>query len=180
VDATSPSEREVVRGWRNGVKLGIGPFWVGVGREEGVSSILSTLEVRWSKEVLEGPFPFGVGEVEVVGNSSKRRDEVCSGDGVEAEDMDVSVGDWAVGDSCTNSMFGGRVGVLFIIGESEVSIAVGSGGVVLSPSKALTWELLVACIGVIGMWLTELFILVFARFNHCGSWATENFQAGCG
>ncbi len=162
------------------MKLGVGPFWVGVGQEEGVSSILSTLEVRWSKEVLEGPFPFRVGEVEVVSNSSKRRDKVCLGDEVEAENMDVSVRDWAVRDSCTNLMFGGRVGVLFIIGESEVSITVGSRGVVLSPSKALTWELLVACIGVIGMWLTELFILVFAWFNCCSSWATEDFQAGCG
>jgi len=113
--------------------------------------MLSSLGVWVYSELADGFFPFGVGEATSAGESSKRRDDVCSGEGVEAGDMDISMGDWAVRESCINSMFGGRACMVFIGGGTEVPIVVCSGVVVLSPSKALTWELLVACIGVIGV-----------------------------
>jgi hypothetical protein len=123
----------VVRGWQDGVRLGARYFWVGVGQEEGMSNILPTLKVQWSKEILGDHFPFGVEEVEVASDSSKRRDKVCLGDGVKVEDIDMFVGDWAIGDSCTNLMFSRRAGILFIIGGSKVSIIIGFGGVVYCP-----------------------------------------------
>src|SRR5216684_3682453 len=102
-------------------------------------SMLSSLGVQKCEEVMWVLFPFGVGEAVGAGESSKRRDDVCSGEGVESGNMDESVGDWAIRGSCTNLMFGGRADILCIGRGSKVSIAAGSEGGALCPSNALTW-----------------------------------------
>ena len=120
----------------------------------------------------------GVGEDDRVGESSKSRDAAWSGDGVVEWVTDELVCRGSICKGCSVPVMG--VGIVWIIGGSDVSIATGSGGKVLSLLMALTRGSSVACLKGGGMVCTEFLILILPRFDSGGSRATGDSHAGSG
>lgn len=125
--------------------------------------------------VLADFFPVGVGDVCWDRGSSKSREDVWSGDEVVEGVVDRSPGVWR-----TSSVPTVRIDVACIGCGSEVSIAVGSGGVILSLSMALTWFVSRVLSRWHGLVLTEFLILVLPEFYCSGGRSAGECHAGCG